>query len=244
MSKLNSKKQSGFSIIELMVAVLIGLILIAGTFTIFVANSESFRLQRALSESQEAGRFALDFIAQDLRQAETVDAGTVVDADEDTGLLADSDSITVNYTPVTEQLDCQGNLKDEITNHYYVAEDNGVWSLFCDGDGGTSGDALVQGVEGFQVQYGLMDPNGRANGTARASLYAESIGASDRVASVRVGLLIRSADGIQGLAPVNRDIPLLRSDVPQASLNAVLVNNQPVVHRLYVSTAFLRNVGL
>jgi type IV pilus assembly protein PilW len=52
-----------------MVAMVISLLLIAGTITIFASNKQAYRLNEASSRVQENGRFALDFIRRDARMA-------------------------------------------------------------------------------------------------------------------------------------------------------------------------------
>jgi len=66
---VNAHKQSGMTLVELMVAMVISLLLIAGTITIFASNKQAYRLNEASSRVQENGRFAMDFIRNDLRMA-------------------------------------------------------------------------------------------------------------------------------------------------------------------------------
>ncbi len=67
--KQTPAKQTGLTLVELMVAMVISLLLIAGTITIFVSNKQAYRLNEASSRVQESGRFALDFIRRDTRMA-------------------------------------------------------------------------------------------------------------------------------------------------------------------------------
>ena len=59
----------GFSLIELMVAMLIGLIISIGIVQIFGATRATYRLDESLARAQENGRFALEFLHQDIRHA-------------------------------------------------------------------------------------------------------------------------------------------------------------------------------
>ncbi|MGB0957101.1 MAG: PilW family protein [Litorivicinus sp.] len=59
----------GFSLVELMIALLIGSILMAGVFTVLVGAKQTYRVQDELSRTQENARFAAEFIARDLRMA-------------------------------------------------------------------------------------------------------------------------------------------------------------------------------
>ena len=72
-----SFRQSGLSLVELMVAISIGLVLLGGVFTIFMSNKQSYRVQENMGRVQENGRFAIDLMARTLRmtawQGDTVD---------------------------------------------------------------------------------------------------------------------------------------------------------------------------
>jgi type IV pilus assembly protein PilW len=59
----------GFSLVELMVALVITLILLAGIGQIFLSSKKSFTIQNALGRQQENGRYVMDTLAQDLRRA-------------------------------------------------------------------------------------------------------------------------------------------------------------------------------
>lgn len=62
-------RQLGFSLVELMIALVIGLILIGGVIQIFVGSKVTYSTQAALSKVQENGRFAMSFLSRDIRQA-------------------------------------------------------------------------------------------------------------------------------------------------------------------------------
>lgn len=55
--------------VELMVALVIGLLLIAGVLQVFVGSKVTYSMQNGLSKLQENGRFAMSFLSRDLRQA-------------------------------------------------------------------------------------------------------------------------------------------------------------------------------
>lgn len=59
----------GASLVELLVAMLIGAILLTGLVQIAAGARSSFRLQEALAEVQESGRFAIDTLGGILRQS-------------------------------------------------------------------------------------------------------------------------------------------------------------------------------
>jgi len=59
----------GFTLIELMIAMILGLVIIGGTVSIFIANQQAFRVQDALEETLDSGRMAFEIIARDVRAA-------------------------------------------------------------------------------------------------------------------------------------------------------------------------------
>lgn len=62
-------RQQGFSLIELMVSLVIGLLLVVGVLQAFVGSKQTYTMQSGLAKLQENGRFAMSFLSRDLRQA-------------------------------------------------------------------------------------------------------------------------------------------------------------------------------
>jgi len=63
------KPQLGVSLIELMVAMLIGLFLVAGAVTIYSQSRTTFRTTEAIARLQETARFAFDVLEPEIRMA-------------------------------------------------------------------------------------------------------------------------------------------------------------------------------
>jgi len=61
--------QKGFSIVELMVAILIGLIILAGVVQVVVTSKSTFLGQEEMSFIQENARYAMDVIGKDIQGA-------------------------------------------------------------------------------------------------------------------------------------------------------------------------------
>lgn len=62
-------RDAGYSLIELMVAMSLGLLISAGVITIFIDTKETQRTQDMLVDVQETGRAAIDILTYDLRMA-------------------------------------------------------------------------------------------------------------------------------------------------------------------------------
>lgn len=69
-SRLKSlNRQTGLTLVELMVALLLSLILLYGVTTVFMANRQTYTLQDHMARVQENGRYAIQRLVRDLRRA-------------------------------------------------------------------------------------------------------------------------------------------------------------------------------
>lgn len=66
---IQSRFQRGLSLVELMVALAIGMVLIAGFLQIFLSVRSTYSTNEAASRTQENGRFALEFLSEHARMA-------------------------------------------------------------------------------------------------------------------------------------------------------------------------------
>lgn len=69
MYRRSSHAQSGVTLIELMVAMVLGLLVAAGIVTVFASTSDSNKVQNQVASLQEQGRYAITRITGDLRMA-------------------------------------------------------------------------------------------------------------------------------------------------------------------------------
>lgn len=61
--------QRGFTLIELMVSLVLGLIIVAAATMLFIAGQKSFALQQGAADIQDNANFALNYITKDVRMA-------------------------------------------------------------------------------------------------------------------------------------------------------------------------------
>jgi len=78
-------RQWGLTLIEIMVALLIGAFLLAGVIQIFIVNKQTYRVQENLSRMQENGRFAMDYLSRYVRLAGYVANEPLVEFQDETG---------------------------------------------------------------------------------------------------------------------------------------------------------------
>ena len=62
-------KQQGFSLVELMIAMVLGLVVLGGVIGVFIANQTTSRANMALSELQNTARLSFQLMSQDIRNA-------------------------------------------------------------------------------------------------------------------------------------------------------------------------------
>src|SRR6267143_5219644 len=63
------KRQRGFNLVELMVALMLGLFITAAMISIFVSGNSNYKQDDRFSRMQENGRYALNVLADELGMA-------------------------------------------------------------------------------------------------------------------------------------------------------------------------------
>lgn len=83
MSRMHSRAraQKGMTLIELMVALVLGLLLIGGFVNIFISSRQAFRTNEALARMQENGRVGSEMLLREIRAAGGNACGTKLVAD-------------------------------------------------------------------------------------------------------------------------------------------------------------------
>lgn len=111
------KKDKGFSLVELMVAIVVGLILVAGVIELFVNNRQMYRVQDNYARLQENGRYALNVLTDSIEKTgfsgcgsrsgldlrNTLTASTELQRNYDF-LISGNAYITNNWSPVLDDV--------------------------------------------------------------------------------------------------------------------------------------------
>lgn len=90
-------KQKGLSLIELMIAITLGLILLTGVMQVFLSSKTVFSSQQALSRVQETGRLGIEFLSRDIRMAGYMGCATRVAGMQITNTLKSSTNILYDF---------------------------------------------------------------------------------------------------------------------------------------------------
>lgn len=171
-------RQKGLSLIELMVAMLIGLFLILGVTQIFINNQKSYLFQQGQMGNQENGRFALALLSQELLKAGyrsdpkigmTADS-TLTDCSLKAGAgvqAASETALCIQYQATNKaDVSCQGTAlsganQTAIATPYGQSNPKIIERIAFDPDGSsitctTSAGAqqLVTGVKDLRFEYG------------------------------------------------------------------------------------------
>ena len=83
------KQQSGFSLIELMISLVLGLIILSGVIQVFVSTRATNSLNQAIAEIQEYGRYITLRIQDELREVGRYDINTT-NIEDSTDLVLES----------------------------------------------------------------------------------------------------------------------------------------------------------
>jgi type IV pilus assembly protein PilW len=160
MASAIARPQKGMSLIELLVAMTIGIIVTAIIISLFIYSKQNYRVNENMSRMQENARFAVSFITRDLRMAGYHPCDSGVDSRDDavSGPNGAFDKITLRWT---EYRDCDTTTSaddNEITTVYSIQDgSNGRSALFRFRDWGDAPSELlelVEGIDNLQILFG------------------------------------------------------------------------------------------
>ncbi len=211
-------RQQGMTLIEIMVALMLGAFLLAGVMQIFLSSKQTYRIQDNMSRMQENGRFAMEFISRDIRMADykecfsDISIGGEVFGSDNLGLNG-SDRITV----LQKDDDCTPGNPDVFSaiTFFINADTSGQPALYRVTATGstvplttvaidtavplaTANQVLIEGIESMQILYGEdTDLDGTPNYYVDADA-GDGVGGDvvdmDEVVSVKITLTVRSLD--------------------------------------------------
>lgn len=141
MKKINKHKLNGMSLIELLTAITIGLMLMAGAVSLFVTNKRVFRETGQMGYLQENARFAIDQLTKDIRMAGFM------------GCHHDSSKVKNYIAGITP---ASGSLYDTAYGIEGINDNAVKWSPSNNTDVGTPGTGLgirVSDTDGITVRY-------------------------------------------------------------------------------------------
>lgn len=205
--KAHGMKQRGFTLVEILLAITLSLILIAGVIQVYLSSKTSFHVQHQLARVQENQRISIDFLKRDILQA-----GFNIPISEDPitieeGSNGDSDTITIRYASATDCLG-QDTPNGIAVNRYFIQTDDQGSRLVCDGnsvdaDGNDlPASPIADGISHMQILVGENTID-NAGSTYSAQLPSAdryvNVGTANtnRVVSIRIAFLTQSEEAIR-----------------------------------------------
>lgn len=225
------RRRRGYSLVELMVALALGLILVASVLQVYMSGKQSHNTREGAAELFDNARFALHLLTRDIGMSgyDNGDSLLAISAATDNNA---GDSITVRYRSTT---DCLGHATGGIaTNRYYISGT----TLMCQGNGDPDPAVLTEGIENMQILYGE-DTN--ADFTADRFVNAPDVGNWANIASVRVALLASSNSVVAGTADANTYTLLDRAPISIASTSATANFRRKVFNTTILVRNYRRN---
>ena len=144
-------RQHGVTLVELMIALAIGLLVTVAMLKVYVDASRMYRFNEGLARIQENGRFALEFIRRDARVAGFW--GCYSDATLTNGVSATSDAyINVGAGHITGTSDDGLNSSDSIT----FRSATGSGALVTSGMSGTGDSVTVESVGALSTNTAVL----------------------------------------------------------------------------------------
>lgn len=161
------KKHSGFTLVEIMIAVFLGSLLLAGLMNIFITTNRSMWLTDGLSRTQEAGRFSMDYISRYVRMGGYVDK----DSNDSSGTALYSKNCGLGACAANDV----GGINGDRLAVFYYAPKNGT-TRNCQGGVVTPGTSIVNVFwvnANRELVCGVFDPTANAWSAAATPLITD-----------------------------------------------------------------------
>ncbi len=249
-----AQHQMGMTLIEIMIAMGIGLFLIAGVVQLLVTTRQSYNVQDAVARIEENSRFSLGMLSENIRLAgykkdawesnsttfatanTLFAAGDYISGSE--GGNSSSDQINIRFHGSVNNsgnvdgrvIDCEGNEVGD-TNVELSFSISGS-DLICTVDGTTPPVVLAGNVSNMQILYG---EDTSADDAVNKYVTSSSVSNWNNIISVKIGLVFGSEKN--NLANTSLSFPSL-SENP---MNAIFDHNsdgEPDLFKATGSTSF------
>ncbi len=219
--------QAGFTLVELMIAMVLGLIIIAAVINMYVGSSRSSAYTQGLQTMQENGRYGVSVLRRGLQlagysPAERIDPVDVAASGED--------FITVR---MRRPYDCNGadtasspDVGFAVNTYAFDAASS---TITCKGDqAGAPAMPIVEGVEQFRVLYGLDTDD---DDTPEQFMAFNSDMPPRQIVAVRFAMLVNSG----------REIRNENTREEHVVLDSVNPTNDRFARSVFGSTVLFRN---
>ncbi len=155
---------NGFSLVELMIGMALGVFIIGGLISVFVSSSQNYRMQQGLAEVGEKGRYAIKVLRDDIQNA-GFDLATDVIAFKEIasgiGTCITTPNKRIFEVYWGEEIEVPGELPtlNEFRHCYFIDNDANLVRIKVDGPPGTAPTAapviIIPRVHSLNLSYGV-----------------------------------------------------------------------------------------
>ncbi len=263
--------EQGFTLIELMISITLGLLVVAIASQIYLTSYSTNAVQKSSSDITASSVFGIQQVESHIRLAnmgnaethindKTARGGIILSKANAKGISSDyftkggsfDDRLTIQFRNVTGKsiFDCEGQAianGDRVIESYFL--DNG--NLECDASqngvaGLGSSQTIIYGVEAFGIRIGAQDATGTAYmETDDYKALKDKTDAKGNVIPKPVITSIKMGLLLRGeqplTSPTREKFTLLGQDVNKGSVPSMQEN---YLRNVYESTSYLRNARL
>ena len=219
------KRQSGLSLVELMIALVLGLIIVSAVFNTYLGSTRSSRFSQGLQHMQENGRYGITTLQRGIRLA-----GYTPDADIDQPFDIVNSSDTKIVVKMKDIYDCNGQPTAAVGGvaiNAYEHDDVNM-TITCTGNVGGTPMPVVEGVEAMRFLWG-MDLNN--DGVPEHYVPHQTTLNAAEVVALRVAILVGSGEPIRSR----------RGEETHVLLDEEIVTNDKIARNVFSTTVMLRN---
>lgn len=209
--------QAGFSLVELMLAMALGLFLLAGLIQICASVKTTYRLQTALARIQENGRFTVHFLNQNIRLAgyagcqnklsPVLESGAIrgYNSDQLPEFLQNNRVVSGSDVVVVQKCAEKSDGSTQLVKiAYFIADtlrtdESGqrIYGLYQKiiGNENHPSQEIILGVDNMKVVYGVSNDHGK-NIAQYLSVNQIDLQQWNQVSSVQIALLLDSMENV------------------------------------------------
>ncbi len=257
MKHLNKHTERGFTLIELMISITLGLLVIAIASQIYLTSYSTNTIQKSSGELTEGSVFGIQQVESHIRLANlgntltsiddtTLDGGIILSKNNAKSIKKANvtssggldDRLTIQFRNVTGKtiFDCEGNRiagGASVIESYFLNNGDLVCTTTRDGSG--TGQTVIKGVDVFAIRLGVQNATGTAY-MSTADYKALGKGKKPVITSIKMGLLLRGSQPVTGA--IRKKFQVLGYDVIVDKTPNVSGN---FVRGVYESNTYLRN---
>jgi len=219
------RTQSGLTLVELLIAMLLGLIVISAVANTYVGSTRSARFSKGLAYLQENGRYGITTMQRGIRLA-----GYSPDGDLEPFDIANSSSTKVAVR-VTDVFDCNGVSTENsggiaVNTYAHNAADK---TITCTGSEGAVAMPVVEGVDAMRLLWGVDADDDDV--PDNYIVHTDTIN-PDLVVALRVAILVNSGELIRSR----------KGEEKHVLFDQEVVTNDKIARNVFSSTVMLRNI--